>query len=310
MGRRFRRAVPNYSAFQAIARGVASKWATWYKITLQNREGIMMPLAPLSRKFSKTRPLLLLVLITPLLMGTSFPAVPLEESADLMMYLVPDQDYALHITMPVDRTIQGKVVQLDKGDISPPAIVHPANSFTAPLRKGAPERLYLKKFPDREAYYVIGRGSSLPPTPTVSAVIHNGWLLPSHSFRPGETLIAEVRIAVPAPLLEKYQSVDVYVSTLLPNGEYASWVTDGWPQLNLLMDSAPIPWKKNVLLENTQVLPNFYHRFSDEAPAGSYLIHALLVFPGTDPLDPDNWISASTVPFKLAPAPTISQDIR
>lgn len=100
---------------------------------------------------------ILLLLLAPLLMGTTWAAIPLEEVADTMVLLIPHNEMALHVPMPTERAIQGKIVKVEKGQLLPQAqIIHTANTFTTPLKQGIPYRLFLKKFPDRDAYYIIG----------------------------------------------------------------------------------------------------------------------------------------------------------
>jgi hypothetical protein len=99
---------------------------------------------------------LFLLLLAPLLMGTTWIGVPLEEMADVIVILVPTHDHTLHVPAPVERPIKGQIVRLEKGKFSPPVIIHTANTITTPLKQGTPNRLFLKKFRDRDAYYIIG----------------------------------------------------------------------------------------------------------------------------------------------------------
>ncbi len=98
-----------------------------------------------------------IILIAPFLMGVSWPGVPLEEVADVIVIMVPAHDHALHVPMPEERPIEGKIIRVDKGNLpATPNIVHTPHTITAPLNQGIPKKLYLKKFPDRDAYYLIG----------------------------------------------------------------------------------------------------------------------------------------------------------
>lgn len=106
---------------------------------------------------------LFLMLIAPNVMGTSLPAVPLEESADVIVILAPRQDYGLNVPMSMERSVNGQIIKLEKGSLGvrglpEAAIVHTPNTITSPLKQGVPKRLFLKKFPDRDTYYVIGVG--------------------------------------------------------------------------------------------------------------------------------------------------------
>jgi hypothetical protein len=82
-------------------------------------------------------------------------AVPLEQAADAIVVLVPDETFHLNVPLPNERVIRGSVLRQDKGPM-PTMIVHTANTFTNPLHAGVPVKLFLSKFKDRDAYYIIG----------------------------------------------------------------------------------------------------------------------------------------------------------
>lgn len=94
-------------------------------------------------------------------MGVSWPGIPLEDVADVIVIMVPAHDHRLNVPESVERPIEGQIIQtekgvLEKGKLPAPAIVHTPHTITAPLNQGIPKKLYLKKFPDRDAYYLIG----------------------------------------------------------------------------------------------------------------------------------------------------------
>ena len=76
--------------------------------------------------------------------------------ADAEIVLEPDSNYELNRGSDKARLISGKIIKQDSIFISDNPIVFPANSFTAPLKKGMMVLLYLKKYPDQNAYYPIG----------------------------------------------------------------------------------------------------------------------------------------------------------
>lgn len=76
------------------------------------------------------------------------------EKADVIIDFTPSRDHDLDRVEPTERFIDGQTTKVEKG-LAPVNIVHIANAFTQPLKKGAPVRLFLKRFPDREAYYII-----------------------------------------------------------------------------------------------------------------------------------------------------------
>jgi hypothetical protein len=88
-------------------------------------------------------------------------AVPLEQAADVIVVLVPDETFDLHIPTPHERVIRGSIVRLDKGPM-PPMIVHTPNTFVTPLQAKVPAKLFLTKFKDRDASFIIGVHPQVP----------------------------------------------------------------------------------------------------------------------------------------------------
>lgn len=152
---------------------------------------------------------------------------------------------------------------------------------------------------------LAGIATSFPVKPSVSIALGYEPLLfsppkPSY-FRIGYQLIAWVS-ADTTGSPDIFKTADVYVGTALPNGQFASWVQNGTEPPVWRVDAVPLPLMKNIPLDTTSLLSPLQHTFSDGDPLGFYIAYALLVLPGTDPLDSLNWIDVSTVPFKLAPA--------
>jgi hypothetical protein len=89
-----------------------------------------------------------------------YPTTPLDQVADVVLILKPQERYSLHKMATVDRIIQGEIVHIEKGssekDIISIPIVHTRNTFTLPLDSGVPVKLYLSRFKDGHAYYIIG----------------------------------------------------------------------------------------------------------------------------------------------------------
>ena len=89
-----------------------------------------------------------------------YPAIPLEQVADVIVVIKPRDRQSLHLPATVDRIIQGNIVRVEKG-VPPIVIVHTRNTFGgAPLEAGVPVRLYLKAFKDGHAHYIIGVSSA------------------------------------------------------------------------------------------------------------------------------------------------------
>ena len=68
---------------------------------------------------------------------------------------------ALDRAKRTERIIEGKILQTEKG-LKPNLIIHNANTIIMPLKKGVPVKMFLKRFPNREAYYPIAIFSILP----------------------------------------------------------------------------------------------------------------------------------------------------
>jgi hypothetical protein len=81
-------------------------------------------------------------------------AVPPELIADSIVTYVPDMDMQLHKMETKERLIEGEVTKIEKG-VEPKLIIHNANTMIMPLKEGVPVRLFLKRFPDKDAYYPI-----------------------------------------------------------------------------------------------------------------------------------------------------------
>jgi hypothetical protein len=83
------------------------------------------------------------------------PAVPMEQAADVVVELIPDETMDLLGPTPYERVVRGSIARLEKGRV-PPMIVHTRDTFVTGLQAGVPARVFLVKFKDRDAYYIIG----------------------------------------------------------------------------------------------------------------------------------------------------------
>jgi len=83
-----------------------------------------------------------------------YPEDPFE-IADAVVVYTPKANMALHKIKSFEREIVGHIKQQDKGVVAPGLIVHRANTLIRPLEMNKPVRMYLKRFPDRDAYYPI-----------------------------------------------------------------------------------------------------------------------------------------------------------
>lgn len=88
-------------------------------------------------------------------------ATPPELIADTIVTLIPNTNMALHKPETRDRIIPGLLKNIEKGT-HPGTIIHRAHSMIMPLKANVPVKVFLKRFPDRDAYYPI----AISPLPT------------------------------------------------------------------------------------------------------------------------------------------------
>ena len=76
--------------------------------------------------------------------------------SDAVIQFTPDRDFDLLSVSRVERSISGKIDQIERSADSPIGIItHHPNTFIQPLLKGITVRLYLKKYKDRDDVYII-----------------------------------------------------------------------------------------------------------------------------------------------------------
>lgn len=76
--------------------------------------------------------------------------------ADAIVTIVPWQNYRLSILSKEPIEINGDVVQIEKIDRLEAPILHRPGVLIAPLYKGVPAKLFLKRYANLNAYYLIG----------------------------------------------------------------------------------------------------------------------------------------------------------
>jgi hypothetical protein len=89
------------------------------------------------------------------------PGVPIEQMADVIVVLVPDETLDLRVPTSHERVVRGTIVELHKGPL-PQMIVHTPNGIVSALQAGVPAKLFLKKIKDRDAYDIIGNFAASP----------------------------------------------------------------------------------------------------------------------------------------------------
>lgn len=78
-----------------------------------------------------------------------------EPIADAIVIYTPMADHALEKMEASERVLTGRIDSLQKGKNAQMVIVHKANTMIRSLKAGEPVKVYLKRFPDRDAYYPI-----------------------------------------------------------------------------------------------------------------------------------------------------------
>ncbi len=83
-------------------------------------------------------------------------AVHPELVADAIVEIIPDKDYPLATPVAKEQIVTGQILINERSVVGYGQIVHRPMTMIAPLKQGMPVRLYLKQYPERSAYYLIG----------------------------------------------------------------------------------------------------------------------------------------------------------
>lgn len=75
------------------------------------------------------------------------------------MIIVPEKDSILSIPSKEPRFISGEIVSIEKTSRLDGPIIHRPGVIIAPLFKGVPAKLYLKRYSNQDGYYLIGNFS-------------------------------------------------------------------------------------------------------------------------------------------------------
>lgn len=232
--------------------------------------------------------------------GIDFPAVPLVESADVIVVFTPHIDIVT--IAPVDRVVPGDLERVEKGT-EPATIVYTKDTFGAFLQADVRTKLFLKAFSDGHAHYIIGKlpPEILPPAVGVSVSATNYGGQPARRIRVGSSALIEA-VVTPRPGFGDFTIVDVYAGFFRPNGT-SVWVS-GTPLAPTLVESAtPVPFLAGVPGKVTTAIGATY-RFVDSDPRGWYTVFGAVVFAGADPYNPCAWIDTSASSLLVSdPAP-------
>jgi len=230
--------------------------------------------------------------------GIDFPSLPLVDSADVIVVLLPRTD--ITTIASVEREVVGEIERVEKGT-APRTIIYTANTFGAFVRAGVRAKLFLKKFADRDAHYIIGTlPAEILPRPvgvSISATSYGGD--PARVVRVGSSILLEV---VVTPRSESVAfTVDVYAGLRRPNGDTV-WIS-GTPLAPTLVESAaPVPFLAAAPGQRGIEMGAFIGEM--RAPEGWYTLFAVVVSAGSDPSDPCAWRDVASVPLQVTHEPS------
>lgn len=79
-----------------------------------------------------------------------------SEGADAIVVITPDANYELHRAQKTKRIIKGRMLSNERSivDITDGAITHAPDTIVAPLEKGKSVKLFLRRYPGRNDYYI------------------------------------------------------------------------------------------------------------------------------------------------------------
>ena len=79
-----------------------------------------------------------------------------SEGADAIVVITPDANYELHRAQKTKRIIKGRMLSNERSvvDIADGAITHAPEAIVAPLEKGKPVKLFLRRYPGANDYYI------------------------------------------------------------------------------------------------------------------------------------------------------------
>jgi len=230
--------------------------------------------------------------------------------AESIVIFVPSKDQSL-LTGDQELIIEGSVAKVEKGT-TPNLIIMPAHTLSGPLQSGIPERLYLTKLADRDAYMPLMHTAlsfkermTSPPIISVSVVDQLG----SETFSAGigqyfstSTYFFNTTISFPGAFIGTAFKGDVYFGVIPPeNNRSFTWVTDGGVS-SLKEGLTPIARDIEMTQNSTFSLSStlgqsIQYAFKNTESAGMYSIFALLVASGADPSVSRNWIGVNMVPL-------------
>jgi hypothetical protein len=224
-----------------------------------------------------------------------FPAVPLVDSADVILVFTPQVD--ITTISSVERVVPGDVERVEKGT-APPTIVYTANTFGAFPQAGVRTKLFLKAFADGHAHYIIAKGPPqiAPPAIAVSVSASSYGSEIAREMRIGSSALIEA-VITSRPGFGEFRKVDVYAGFIRPNGSRV-WIS-GTPLAPTLVESAtPVPFLAGATGPTTAIGATY--RFADADPRGWYTIFGAVVYAGVDLGDPCGWIDTSAAPLLVS----------
>ena len=77
-------------------------------------------------------------------------------TADAIVVMEADEDLPLHHASKEVRVIRGKIHSNERDRVMDGTVTHAPYTIVSPLRKGEPVKLFLKRYKDRNDFYIIG----------------------------------------------------------------------------------------------------------------------------------------------------------
>lgn len=246
-------------------------------------------------------------------LSTVLPGSMPEEIAQSVIIFVPTVDTPLISTKDV--YLKGKITHVERGEV-PGAIVIPADTLWGVRAAGVPVRMYLMRYPGRDAYYpifstpvtndTIAGEMRAVPAPHTNAVD----ISVSISSPLGEPVNAAPLDGVPYAFNATLRSLadapqrraDLYFGITRPDGnETFTWV-NGTGAAYLRRGMAPLveeiaPGAGTTLDVAAQLRRQFEYSFTGHEAPGMYTVFALLVLAGTSPANSANWLGVDMAPL-------------
>ena len=133
-----------------------------------------------------------------------------------------------------------------------------------------------------------GAAKAAVTSPTVTLAVAGEVLPARHIITPAQVVSISATVTTPDGSIGTIG--DLYVGVEFPDGRFASWI--GAEQSTLVIGPAPTPLERRMTFDGTRTL-TVRHSFGGGDPGGWYVLFAIVVRPGRDPLNPGDWIDGA-----------------